>query len=135
MQIILISHFDLAQGLKKSLCYFTSEAENIIAINAYSDIDNPEEELRKVISKIDTDERVLIFSDILGGSVNQYTLPYLSNENFFIFTGMNLPMVLQSLFLNEDATPEEIYALEKVGKEAVVSMNTYTVSQMGDEDE
>lgn len=136
MKIILMSHFNLAEGLKNTLSYFNPvEAEKIWAISAYINDCNPQEELKKVLETISEGETVLIFTDIMGGSVNQQCIPYLSRPNVYVFAGMNLPMLIQATCLSNEATSEEIKALANVGKEAVVCMNDYEFGQFSEEDE
>lgn len=137
MKIILMSHFKLAEGLKNTLSYFNATAaENIVAISAYTDeCTNPQKELEKVMRKIDEDEKILIFTDILGGSVNQLCVPYLSNPNCYIFTGMNLGMFLQATCFSGEESDEEIKALQEIGKEAVICMNDYKFNVFNDDDE
>lgn len=137
MKIILMSHFKLAEGMKSTLSYFNSSiAENIVAISAYIDeCSNPQKELENALNKAGDNEKVLIFTDILGGSVNQLCTPYLSKPNFYVFTGMNLGMLLQATCLSGEESDEEIKALQDVGKAAVVCMNDYKFDTFNDDDE
>ena len=84
---------------------------------------------------VNDDDQVVLCTDILGGSVNQLALPYLSRPNTYLFTGMNFPMLLQLTCLDENATEAEIKALADVGREAVICMNDYEFPQYDDEDE
>ena len=79
--------------------------------------------------------RSLIFTDIIGGSVNQLVIPMLSRPNTYIFAGMNLPMLLQAACLGEGAKPEEIKSLQGVGRDGVVCMNDYKFEAFGEDDE
>ena len=137
MKIILMSHFNLAEGLKSTLSYFNpTAAEEIVAISAYTEnFMNPQEELEKVLKSIDEKEKVLIFNDILGGSVNQLCIPYLSRPNIFVFAGMNLGMLLQAICLSGEENDQEIKALAEVGKEAVVCVNDYQFEDFSEDDE
>lgn len=135
LNIILISHFSLAGGMKETLTYFSEEAKNIYAINAYENDVDPKEELEKAFSLVDTSKPVLIFTDLMGGSVNQYSLPFLEQKGVYIFSGMNLPMILHSMFLADDVSEEEIFEIENVGRQAVVCMNDYNFGNFSEEDE
>ena len=136
MKIVLMSHFNLAEGLKSTLAYFNPyAAEQITAISAYVNDCDPKVEFEKVLAEVGEDEQLLVFTDIMGGSVNQLTIPYLTRPNFYVFAGMNLGMLLQATCLMGDETPEDIKALANVGKEAVVCMNDYKFEAYDDEDE
>lgn len=135
VNILIISHFQMAEGIKNTLSYFNGEAaQRIETINAYVDNLDPKPLIEAFIEK-SKENVTLIFSDILGGSVNQYCMPYLNNDNVYLFTGMNLPMLLQATFLSGEESPETIKGLEKVGKEAVVCMNDYQPVAFSEEDE
>ena len=136
MKIVLMSHFTLAEGLKNTLSYFNPVAgDSITAISAYINDCDPQVEFAKVMEEVGEDELVIVFTDIMGGSVNQLTLPYLGRPNFYVFAGMNLGMLLQATCLLGDETPEQIKDLANVGKEAVVCMNDYKFEAYDDEDE
>lgn len=136
-KILLISHFKLAEGIKDTIRYFSEESANeITAINAYTTEEDPRDQLKVFFDTVEDSDRVFIFTDILGGSVNQYCLQYMSdNKNVFLFTGVNLAMVLQATALRGDEPVEEIKRLEEVGKSAVIFMNEYKFEAFSEEDE
>ena len=107
MKIVLMSHFNLAEGLKSTLAYFNPvAADEITAISAYVNDCDPKVEFANVMNSVGEDELVLVFTDIMGGSVNQLTIPYLSRPNFYVFAGMNLPILLQATCVMGTETPE-----------------------------
>src|SRR5690554_5551241 len=118
IKILLVSHFRLAEGLKDTISYFNQEkANNITAISAYVDESDPKEQIADFIARLKDNEVGLIFTDIMGGSTTQFCLPYISKSNIYLFTGMNLGMLLQATFLSGEESPEEIKSLVNVGKE------------------
>ena len=134
-KIILISHGNFAGGALSTLKLFTNQLSNICAINAYTEsCPNPEKALQEIFNS--SEGQIIVFSDVLFGSVNQLLLPYLERPNTYIFSGFNLPMLLQLLSLPENATEEEIACLESEGKDGVVFMNRYQFPDLaGLEDE
>jgi len=134
-KVLLLTHGGLAKGMLSSLQLFIGEKENFSAISAYVDDCEPKAALAGFWESVKDGDQVLIFTDIMGGSVNQLVIPQLSRPNTYIFSGMNLPMVIQAACLNEDASPEEIKKLAEVGKEAVVCMNDYEFKAFSEEDE
>ena len=119
-KIVLLSHGGMAKGLLNTLSIFTANIDHITAISAYVDDCDPKAELERFWTSVNDDDQVVLCTDILGGSVNQLALPYLSRPNTYLFTGMNFPMLLQLTCLDENATEAEIKALADVGREAVV---------------
>ena len=134
-KIVLLSHGGMAKGLLNTLSIFTANIDHITAISAYVDDCDPKAELERFWTSVNDDDQVVLCTDILGGSVNQLALPYLSRPNTYLFTGMNVPMLLQLTCLDENATEAEIKALADAGREAVVCMNDYEFPQYDDEDE
>lgn len=134
MKILLISHGMMASGTKETLSLFTN-TDSITAISAYTEkCEHPDEALKQFFDEAGS-ERVVAFSDILCGSVNQYLFAYKERPNTYIFCGMNLPMLLQATMLNDESTPEEIEAVAEEGKNGIISMQTYQMPTMDDGDE
>lgn len=134
-KFLLISHGGLAKGALNSLRVFVRDTKNYTEISGYVDDCDPKIELNKFWQQVGEEDQVLIFTDIIGGSVNQLVLPMLERPNTYIFSGMNLPMLLQAACLAENADPEEIKKLEGVGKDGVVCMNDYKFEAFGEDDE
>ena len=134
-KFLLISHGEFAKGALNSLQVFIRDVKNFTEISAYVDDCDPKIELEKFWEQVHEEDQVLIFTDIIGGSVNQLIIPMLDRPNTFIFTGMNFPMLLQASCLSEGAKPEEIKNLQKVGRDGVVCMNDYEFAPFGEDDE
>ena len=134
-KIVILSHGGMAKGVLNTLSIFTADLKAVTAISAYVDDCDPKVELEKFWAGVSDEDQVIFCTDILGGSVNQLVVPYLSRPNTYIFTGFNFPMLLQLTCLDENASEAEIKALAEVGKEAVVCMNDYQFPQFDDEDE
>ncbi len=132
---LLISHFGLAGGLLSTLSYFGIANDSFTAINAYENDLDPKAELEKFWAGVGEEDQVLIFTDIMGGSVNQLVTPMISRPNTFVLAGMNLPMLITAATLPEDAGIEEIRMAAEEAKNGVVVMNDYAFSAGSDEDE
>lgn len=129
-RILLISHGKMAEGALNTLRIFTKEAD-ITAISAYTDeCDDPAPLVEKFFASAG-EERILAFSDIVFGSVNQMLFPYLSRPNTYVFSGFNLPLLLQATTIQDDTPEEDIEAILDEGKNGIVSMKNY---EMGFED-
>ena len=128
-KILLLSHGKFAEGILNSLSLFFGETHNFSAISAYSDGVEPEDELKKFFSLKESADEVIICSDILGGSVNQYALPYLNEDNVYIIAGFNFPLLLELGCLPEstELTIELLESIIEKSKKSIVLMNTYEV--------
>jgi mannose/fructose-specific phosphotransferase system component IIA len=134
-KILLISHGNLAKGAVDTLSIFTGQLDNITAISAYTDECQNPQELVEAFFEEAKDDQVICMSDVVFGSVNQLLIPYLSRENTYIFSGFNLPMLMQLVALPEDADEQAIANLEAEGKNGVIFMNNYTFSTDDIDDE
>lgn len=93
--IILASHGEFSRGLKQTAEMILGPANNIYALSAYRDEDEPiEKQMEHLVTKLGK-KNLFILTDILGGSVNNEMLPLLKeNPEVHLITGMNLPLVI-----------------------------------------
>lgn len=123
--IILMSHGSLASGLLSSLEIITGKLDYVYAIDMYIDNEKLESKLERLIkeNKIDLDETV-IFTDIIGGSVNQEIINYVNLNNTFIIAGMNLPLLLSIVTTNlYEITSESLEKLVELNREQIQLVN------------
>lgn len=131
---LLISHGNMAVGLKDTLSVFIGDTNAYTAISAYTNDNDPKKEVEQFFSTIKDEDQVLIFSDIMAGSVNQLVMPYIKRKNTYIFTGMNLPMLLQAMCLSEGITEDEITKVLENAKAGIIYMNNYQFAQNDDDE-
>lgn len=137
-QIIIATHHSLADGFKSTLEYIAPGLNNVHTINAYLDNRPIELDVEEVMNNIPENENIIVFTDLLGGSVNQEFTKYLSKREFYLISGTNFPILL-SLALKsqtEDLTPEDIDIAIRESREQLVYVNKLLSSiEMEDEDE
>jgi PTS system mannose-specific IIB component len=95
--IILISHGDLAQGMKQSLEMMIGVQKNIHVVSLRPGCDSGqfEKELVACMGACEADE-IIIIADMLGGTpANVATKRYHKNECVRIFAGMNLTLLIE----------------------------------------
>ena len=93
--IVIASHSTLSAGMKETLAFFLSaEARNIFVITAYVNNLPIEQEIEDVFNKFSSDDEVIVFTDILSGSVNQKLYKYIKRKHTHIIAGMNLPLIM-----------------------------------------
>ena len=138
IKILLTTHGSLCRGMLETLKIFAAEPGCVQAIPYYIQEEgwDADAEMAKFISGIQDDDTVLVFTDILWGSVNQKMVVELGNrENVHIITGLNLPLVLELISTSEDELTEENIA-QKVQdcQQSIVYMKRYEISYAdGDE--
>lgn len=109
MKVLLVSHAYMAKGVKSSVELILGPQENLYAMSAYVDQDIPfEKEIKDFLSE-NTNEKIVILTDLLGGSVNNEIIQLVANmENVILLTGMNLIMVMSVLLTTDDTIDEQI---------------------------
>ena len=139
MRIIFASHHQMATGLKDTVEYIIPNAPEIIDISAYLDNQPVEQAIAKALGDINDDEDVLIFTDLLSGSVNQGFVPYLKYPNVHIISGTNLPVVMAVLLgtIGRSTTPEDIRKAISDARAQLVYVNDIVAlqAQADEEDE
>lgn len=82
--IILVSHGELAQGLKQTATMIIGDSVSIYAVSAFRDEDEPVlEQIKKILTRLDQ-TTTYILTDILGGSVNNEMLTVVKTTHRFI---------------------------------------------------
>lgn len=108
VKVIIATHGELADGLRKSVEFIMGDRKSLYSIPAYTDnCLDPEKTINEIISG--SNEPIICFTDIFGGSINNYIMSTLSiHSNIHLITGVNLPMIIQLLMdLDQDIDIEE----------------------------
>ena len=85
-KIIFASHYTFAKGLKDTIEYIIPNAPKIIAISAYLDNKPIEDEIKDVMDTMDPNDEVVVFTDLMSGSVNQQFVPYVKKNNIYLIS-------------------------------------------------
>ena len=94
-RIILASHGKFASGILSSLKLLYGSTDSVTAMDCYID---PKYDLQKNVKKVideNSNNRLLVITDIFGGSVNNEFLKYIKEPNFYLVSGLNLPFLLE----------------------------------------
>lgn len=136
-KIIFASHLNFAKGLEETVKFIMPNTAEIITISAYTRNIPVEEEISSVLNDLTAEDEAIIFTDLLGGSVNQAFVPYLSHPHIHLITGMNLPVIMTVLLgLNDDYIDASY--LEKAiieGQQQMLYVNSYLIEQGLDEED
>lgn len=135
-KVIIASHHHLATGMKDTIEYLIPSIGTIDVIAAYINNEPIEDEISKLLESYPVDEKVLIFTDLLGGSVNQTFIRYMSKRNLFLVTGMNLPIIMTLLLSieSEDLSEDLIRKSIDEAKNQLLFVNDI-YNQVTDEDD
>ncbi|MBS7576737.1 MULTISPECIES: PTS N-acetylglucosamine transporter subunit IIBC [unclassified Enterococcus] len=137
-KIIIASHHRFADGLKDTLEYIAPNTAEVVAISAYLTNVPIQDEINQVLADIDDNCEVIVFTDLLGGSVNQNFYQFIELPHFHLITGMNLPVVMSIILaLTDDYLSAETIRLAVDEAQAqLIYVNDFVKAQtMDDEDE
>ncbi|MQS75441.1 PTS sugar transporter subunit IIA [Companilactobacillus halodurans] len=125
-KIIVASHGNMAEGMKNTIELFAGHNNNVSYISAYTKKDDDlTETIDKLFDSFDSDDKVIIFTDLMGGSVNQrLTVKAQDKSNVFIIYGFNLPVVIEAILSKEEVNNEYINKLVDVGRTSLGTIDT-----------
>ncbi|MBX8936857.1 PTS sugar transporter subunit IIA [Enterococcus gilvus] len=136
-KIIFASHLNFAKGLEETVKFIMPNSAEIVTITAYTQNIPVEEEIAAHLADLTEEDEAIIFTDLLGGSVNQAFVPYLSKSHVHVITGMNLPLIITVLLGLGDEYVEPVF-LEKAiqeGQEQIIYVNSYLAAQGPDDED
>ena len=91
--VVIAAHHRFASGLRDTLEFIGGDL-GIVDINAYIDDTPLEDQVRATFDSFAPEDEVLVFTDMMQGSVNQAFIPYIG-PNVFLVTGVNVPCALE----------------------------------------
>lgn len=122
-KILIATHGHMASGMKNSIEILAGDSFWIETIDAYTPEceEDYSKRIQSFISAIEKEDEAVIFTDLLGGSVNQKVcqLNQENKENIFIVTGSNLMCILGVLL--------EVRILNKSIMQEIISMSCVTL--------
>lgn len=110
LKIFISSHGHFASSIKSSVEILMGPNPRITVFDAYITQESVQEKLDEFYATVNEDDKVLLLSDLYGGSVNQVMYTYLEKPNTRLIAGVNLALVLE-LAVKEDISDEELEQL------------------------
>lgn len=129
--ILIASHGHMASGMKSSIEILTGMGAQIVAVDAYVDESDYLPKIRQFVKN--ATGPAVIFTDLLGGSVNQKVILECDHQNIFIVSQMNLAIVMAVLLDTEELTTQRLQELIKQSQVQLVTTKLDN-SQTDDED-
>jgi len=104
-KFLIATHGTFSAGAKSSLAMIIGSTENLFIIQAYVDGNKDiEEEVQTITSRVGVEDELIVFTDILGGSVTNQLLQQITRPNVHVVSGFNLPLLID-IMLADAATP------------------------------
>ena len=114
-KVLIATHGKMASGMSRTIQHLVGNMAEITTIDAYVEPDDDIETQMSQFFEQAGEEKIFVFTDIQGGSVNQKLLKYSERKNVVLITGVNIPILIQIMFADDDVTVDE---LQKMIEEA-----------------
>ncbi|SDT99185.1 PTS sugar transporter subunit IIA [Desulfobacula phenolica] len=98
--ILLVTHANLGSSLVETVEFILgSKQDNLfsVSINILEDPDSLRKKIKKGISKVITDNGVIIFTDMFGGTPSNLSYAFLEEGRVEVISGVNLPILLKAV--------------------------------------
>ena len=113
VKVIIASHHKLADGMGDTLKYLVPSLTDIETISAYLDNEPIDSAVEAALGRCQDTEDVVVFTDLLGGSVNQEFVRQLK-PNVHVIAGMNLPIIMTLLLQLENQPLSEALITQSI---------------------
>ncbi len=127
ISVIIGTHGRFSEEILKSaeMIFGVQENVGIVTFKPGEGLDNLLEKYDELISELDCTDGVLFMVDLFGGSpFNAASIIAMKNDNMEIVTGVNLPMILETLGSRDFSSLSELLVIaENSGKEAIRVLN------------
>ena len=137
-KILLASHGKLAKGMADSLHFFIGDEPELEYLCAYVDDTPIEQQIKSYFDGISPEDEVIIFTDLIGGSVNTKFIEYMnanSERKLHLIANMSLGLILEILMISDDSDIEvQIESALKKDRIGPVYVNHYTVICSSDDE-
>jgi len=136
-KFLIATHGTFAAGVKSSLDIIIGAMEHVFLIEAYVDETvSVETQINGVMTQVSDTDELIVFTDILGGSITNQILQHALKPNVHVVSGFNLPLLIEVLMADAETPAEEVItaALENA-KEQMTYVNKLLTAQKEDQDD
>ena len=131
-RFIIATHSTLAEGFWNALKFFNQDIGNVEFLNCYVETNEVEKELRERLEQY-PDDKLIVLTDIAGGSVNQTASKLMKEYSFHLITGINLGLLLELVFTGDELSDEMIAASVSQAQSQMIYMNRAAASEADDD--
>lgn len=131
-KVILVSHGELAMGMKNAVQMIIGDKEEIYHYGLFEG-EHPKTIYSKILSDVreHPEEEYIVVSDVFGGSVNNAMLSLLKEPQVHLLTGMNLGLIISLCLGNESTTSELIKNALHDSSQNIMYINDWFQKQKG----
>jgi fructoselysine and glucoselysine-specific PTS system IIA component len=130
-KFLIATHGTLAAGVRSSLDIIIGSMEHVFLLQAYVDENTSvETEVKEILDQVDDHDELIVFTDILGGSITNQVLQHTQKSNIHIISGFNLPLIIDVMLADTETPIDEMIgtAIDNA-KEQMVYVNKLLTGQ------
>ena len=134
-KFLIATHGQFARGVRSSLEIIIGETENLFLIEAYVDGNKGiESEMEVILKNIGETDELIVFTDLLGGSITNQVLRSAQGRNVHIVSGFNLALLIEVVMADAGTpAPEVIGSAIANAKEQMAYVNKLMTSHTDDQ--
>jgi fructoselysine/glucoselysine PTS system EIIA component len=108
-KFLIATHGTFAGGIRSSVDIIAGSMENVFLIQAYTGENKSiKDDVDAVLLQINDNDELIVFTDLMGGSITNQILQYALKKNVFIVSGVNLPLLLDVMLADPNTPVEEV---------------------------
>lgn len=108
-KFIIASHGQLASGVQSSLELIIGNTGHLTTVNAYTDgNEDIAPALDAALNALQPAQDLIIFTDLLGGSITNQVLRHALRERVHVVAGFNLALLIEILMADPDTPAAEV---------------------------
>ncbi|MEG2799183.1 MAG: PTS sugar transporter subunit IIA [Erysipelotrichaceae bacterium] len=135
--IIVLSHGDLANGLKDTMMMILGEQEStyFISFTPSDSVEDFEKKVNVIFNSISKDRQVLFLTDLYGGTPNHVaTAQRLKQpERVEVLSGVNLPLLMTAVLSKDQCLSDIVEKLLEECHQGIIRVDVKTEGHEDDE--
>lgn len=121
--IVVVAHGNIGVDMVNATKRIIPDADHLIGVAVESN-DPPgliRQQISDAINKVNTNNGILILTDMFGGTPSNICLSFLNDEKTEVISGVNLPMLIKVANLREEKPFEDIVLfIQQYGQRNIV---------------
>jgi fructoselysine and glucoselysine-specific PTS system IIA component len=108
-KFLIATHGQFASGVKSSLEIIIGQTDNLFFIEAYvGENKGIESEMETILNGIGAGDELIVFTDLLGGSITNQVLRFTRNRDLHVVSGFNLALLIEVVMADADTPAAEV---------------------------
>lgn len=119
---VVIAHENLAKELLSVASVIVGNPSNVTAVSIgwHDDVEESKQLIKNAIKKVDAGQGVLMMTDMFGGTPSNLCLSFLQEHTVEVVTGVNLPMLIKFLGIQQESSLAEVaQKVKEQGKRSI----------------